>query len=732
MAFRTDPDAEGMRERYWLGEGSESWARMRVPGHWQAEGLDYQGVAWYSRRFRPYRVTEGRRLFLVFEGIDYSARVWLNGVELGSHEGGYFGFEFDVTDVVCADSDNVIVVRVDCPMNAHPEAKRVVKGAISHWDCIPIRQGPLPGFTDNPWYPHPVLNPAGIWGSVYLEERPWVHVRSVSVDTRLLAGHAIAEVRTRVCVRNTIGKARQAVLRIRIAPANFDGDQVVEVERAVTLRPGEDEVELAVLLSQPRLWWSWDQGFPHLYQLEVRLYDGAPPGTRQGEPAEGQASQGGGVIDGASTRFGVREVRRGPNWELYLNGRRFFARGTNYLSRLFMSTATPELYDRHLALVRELGMNLIRVFAHVELPYFYERCDELGILIYQDLPFQWGYEQSPEVLATALALAEHAVMALRNHPSVIIWCCHSEPRLHDWLGLTRAVFRRVTELDSSRIVIKASVFAPADELSNEEQDEEAFEAYERTALTVSWVGWYWDRLDDIEKYNPRFISEMGAQAVPDVQSLREMLPEGALWPPDWEVWKRHGFQLDVYRQNLGDPPEDLETLVAKSQRYQARVLKAHIEAYRRKKYRPVNSVIQFTLTDCAPVISWSVVDFFGRPKAAYLVLRIVMQPVLVSIQVRSETSVHAAPVDVNIWVINDYPHGFEKAVLAWEALGPDGERLQHGRRSLDVPPDAALEGVVRFALRFSRAGRHVVWAALYSADGERLAENESEIYVSDH
>ncbi|MEW6048194.1 MAG: glycoside hydrolase family 2 TIM barrel-domain containing protein, partial [Bacillota bacterium] len=462
------------------------------------------------------------------------------------------------------------------------------------------------------------------------------------------------------------------------------------------------------------------------------LHDGGEAGADAGEGgAEAAvAVDGFRAVDAVSTRFGVREARRGPNWELYLNGRRFFARGTNYLSRLFMSTATPQLYDRHLALVRELGMNLVRVFAHVELPYFYHRCDELGILVYQDLPLQWGYEQSAEVLEAALAMAEQMVTALRNHPCVIIWCCHSEPRLPDWLGLTRAVFRRVAEMDSSRILVKASVFAPVDGLTNEEQDEEAFEAYHRTALTVPWVGWYWDEIEDVEKYGPHFISEMGAQAVPDVQSLREMLPEGALWPPDWDVWKRHGFQLDVYRQNLGEPPDTLEALVARSQAYQARLLKSHVEAFRRKKYRPVNSVIQFTLTDCAPVISWSVVDFFGRPKAGYHALRTVMQPVLVSIQVRSESRVQAAPVDVNVWVINDYPHGFEGAELRWEVLGPDGALLQGGARRLDVPADSALEGVARLTLGFPRAGRYVIRAALHAAGGGRcLAQNESQVDV---
>ncbi|HEY8424616.1 MAG TPA: sugar-binding domain-containing protein, partial [Limnochordales bacterium] len=436
-AFRTDPDDQGMERDDWRGEGEPAegetpWSRMRVPAHWQVEGLQYQGVAWYSRRFPPYRVKEGARLFLVFEGVDYSARVWVNGVEVGSHEGGYFGFEFDVTDVVSADHDNVVVVRVDCPMNSHPEAKRVVKGAISHWDCIPIRQAPLPGFTDDPWYPHPILNPAGIWAPVYLEERPPVHIRAVTVTASLLGGDQVAEVKARVRVRNSTATAQPVVLRVRIAPANFDDPVVVEARRPATLQPGEDEVELTLLLQQPRLWWSWDHGFPHLYRLEAWLHDGSRPVDPSGGPGGERASAGDGVWDGVSTRFGIREIRRGPNWEIYLNGRRIFLRGTNYLSRLFMSTATPELYDRHLAMVRELGMNLIRVFAHVELPYFYERCDELGILVYQDLPFQWGYEPSPEVRATALDLTDQVITALRNHPSIVIWCCHSEPRLHDW------------------------------------------------------------------------------------------------------------------------------------------------------------------------------------------------------------------------------------------------------------------------------------------------------------
>ncbi len=745
--FRPDPNGEGRRAGYWEVADTGPWSRMRVPAHWQAEGLEYQGKAWYRRQFEPCEVGAGRRLFLVFEGVDYWARVWLNGTFLGAHEGGYFGFEFDVTERVQAHTANLLVVEVDCPMNAHPEAKRMVKGAISHWDCIPQRQGPLPGFTDLPWYPHPVLNPGGIWGAVYLEDRPAVHVSAVKVDTRILDGGAAADVNVTVLLRNASAGHRNVTLVLDVAPANFQGGEGIRAQREVGLPPGEQPVEFRLRLLEPRLWWSWDQGFPHLYGLTVRLErcERAEPQpqalpTLPESLAAGQEStfEGGGhggageaavAVDAVFTRFGVREVRRGPDWDLYLNGRRFFVRGTNYLSRLFMSAATPELYDRHLGWVRELGMNLVRVFAHVELPYFYARCDELGILVYQDLPLQWGYEQSPEVRAAALATAEQMITALGSHPCVIIWCCHSEPRLPDWLGLTRAVFARVAELDPSRILVKASVFAPVDGLSNEEQGEEAFEAYRRTALTVPWVGWYWDQVEDVEKYAPRFISEMGAQAVPDVESLREMLPEAALWPADWEKWKHLGFQLEVYRQHLGEPPPRLDALIARSQAYQARLLKSLVEAFRRKKYRPVNSVIQFTLTDCAPVISWSVVDFFGRRKLGFHVLRTVMQPVLVSIQVRGESRVQASPVDVNLWVINDYPHGFGGAYLEWEVLGPEGFRRFGGRRVLDIPPDCALEGVERFTLRFPRPGRYRIRAVLHNAAGGRLAANESEVHV---
>jgi beta-mannosidase len=417
-----------------------TWEPITVPGHWQTQGFaGYQGAGWYRCRFTP--ATADGRAFLEFGGVDFYADVWLNGDYLGFHEGDFEPFSFDVADVLRPGRENLLVVRVSAPVDGRPEHKTMPKGGTYHWDALPVRQAPAPGTPEvpsaaNPQYPNPVENPAGIWRPVALVYRSALHLASVKVTPVLKEGYREGEIFIEVTFENYTNRPISEPLRLWVAAHNFEG-KGNRHPLILQAPPGRSTHTFPITMKEPALWWSWDLGFPHLYRLWVLV--------------------GGEQLPRAEILFGFREFTRGAEWELFLNGRRFFARGTNYLSDRFLSLMTPERYAADVRLIRDANMNMVRVFAHLEQEEFYRLCDEQGILLWQDLPFQWGYEPSGLFIQRAAAVAQAAVKQVYNHPSVVLFCAHSESRIHDFNKLDEVLLRTVRAADPSRPVVKSSV-----------------------------------------------------------------------------------------------------------------------------------------------------------------------------------------------------------------------------------------------------------------------------------
>lgn len=608
------------------------WRPIRVPGHWQAQGFaDCQGPAWYRRRFTP--APAAGRPWLEFDGVDFTAEVWLNGDYLGCHEGDFDPFAFPVDGSLRPGEENLLAVRVAAPLDPHPERKGIPKGATYHWDALPTRQGPLPDTPEVPscanrHYPSPLSNPAGIWQPVRLAYRGEVHVDRVRVTPLLAPDHRTAAVSVELEVACT-GPAQEAKVRLDLAGHNFAAGEVPGLITGVLLPPGRSVHTFTLSIPAPALWWSWDLGFPHLYRLSVTVADAT-----------------------ATVIFGVREFRKGDDWELYLNGHRFFARGTNYLSDRFLSLSTPARYREDVDLLRGAHMNTVRVFAHLEQDEFYRLCDEQGLMVFQDLPFQWGYRSDSRFIQRAADIARRAVARTYNHPCVVLLFAHSEPRLHDFNKLDEVLVRTVAAADPTRPVIKNSVLATRGPAPRRWDTLAAQTDCTVTHLSVLYLGWYWGSLADIEGYNPPFVTEFGTQSVPGLQSLHRMLPPEHLWPPDWEAWRQRGFQKNVWEARCGPVPERLEALVEQTQAYQCRFYRTTIEALRRKKYRNVNGLLQFLFADPWPGITWSILDYYRVPKAAYSVVRDAFAPLLLTFTLHPERG------ELDAWVVNDYHRPF--------------------------------------------------------------------------
>jgi len=375
------------------------------------------------------------------------------------------------------------------------------------------------------------------------------------------------------------------------------------------------------------------------------------------------------VSDHRQVRTGLRQITM-HDWILSVNGERLFVKGANLgPTRMQLAEATPKELAADVDLAKEAGLDLVRVHAHISRPELYEAADEAGMLLWQDFPLQWGYARG--IRKQAVTQAREAVDLLAHHPSIAVWCGHNEPialdiepggdfdmstlarrmfvaqQLPTWnkTVLDRSVKRTFEKEDGTRpVVAHSGVFPHPPQFDGTDSH--------------LYFGWYHGEERDFAGFirawprMARFVTEFGAQAVPPTADF--MQPER--WPDlDWErLGRTHGLQRRFFDEHV--PPADFATFDAwgeATQAYQATLIRHHIEALRRLKYRPTGGFAMFMLVDGHPAVTWSVLDHERAPKAGYAALKAACRPVIV---VADRLPAEVAPGDalaLDVHIVSD-------------------------------------------------------------------------------
>ena len=346
LAF--DPANEG-RKRRWHERFPRS-VKMAVPGVWEQVRPGYDGVGWYRRRFRAPADWRGKVVRLRFGVVCYFAECWLNGQSLGSHEGAFVPFEFDVSRLLRA--DNELVVRVINPPMDH-EIEGFRAGA-------PLNQGYL-AVGKLGWY----YNAGGIWQDVTLTVTERAYVADCFVRPLPPRHRAVLD----VTIANR-GGARRGAVTCRIAAADAPGRVVASATRTVKLKRGDNRLSVPLAVPGARLWSPED---PFLYTATVEV------------------AADGGATDALAVRFGMRELTlRGG--ALSLNGRKIVLKGLlqqGSYPRTLIFPETPDLARRELKLLKRSGFNFLRAHLKPPEPYYLDLCDELGILVQGEPAIGW-------------------------------------------------------------------------------------------------------------------------------------------------------------------------------------------------------------------------------------------------------------------------------------------------------------------------------------------------------
>ena len=384
----------------------EEWTDIDVPGHWRsaARFSDNDGAVLYRRTFSATRPGEDRRVWLKFDGIFYQGDVWLDGAYVGDTEGYYLPHDFDVTEQFNERTEHVVAVEVSCPPQNNQAAKRNLTGMFQSSDHL-----------DRRW------NPGGIWQSVHVEETGPIRIKRL----RCICLDASTE-RAELAIRAVVDCARAGTVRLR----SDVGTTFHEFDHAVA--KGSNRVEWRVVVERPMLWWPLALGRPHMTDVVVSVFDVPTPSAVTLPPVEAEAgatSELGQPSDSRRFRTGLREVRM-KNWIFQINGERMHLKGANIGPvRMAIGDATVAELRQDIAAAQDAGLDFLRVNAHVTHPSFYDAADEMGMLVWQDLPLQRGYARS--VRKQAVRQAGEAIDLLGHHPSIIHWCGHNEPLAFD-------------------------------------------------------------------------------------------------------------------------------------------------------------------------------------------------------------------------------------------------------------------------------------------------------------
>ena len=659
--------------------GEDSWRSAKVPGVVHTDllkhdlipdpwvGTNEVDVQWVEEKNWEYKCTfkltatqlKRSRVDMVFEGLDTYAEVSLNDSVILSSDNMFRTWRVDVKSLL--EGENELKIKFMSPIETNSE-KLASLGYELPSGNEPVEMKVSPFVRKAPyhfgWDWGPRLVTSGIWRPVYLESWDLARIEDVQVVQKQLSSKE-ADLEIRLAVESEVEKEAQL--------------QINEMNTTVFVKPGKNKINIPYTIKNPKRWWPNGWGEQHLYDVSVTL---------KMDDEE---------IDQDKARVGLRTVELvqekdsiGESFYFKINGQPLFARGANYIPQShFLPSVKNEDYERLIAQVKSVGMNMIRVWGGgiYENDYFYDLCDQHGILVWQDFMFACSiYPGDESFVKTVEEEVKDNVRRLRNHPSVVHWNGNNEVEVawNNWGWQQQfnytdedstAIWEDYLELFHHRIPhlldqLDDRPYTTTSPLSNWGK----LENFNRASMHY-WGVWHGkDSFEDYFKYVGRFMSEYGFQSFPSLETI-SFFADTIDWNLESEVMKHHqksyignGLIEEQATRYFG-MPSDFQDFVKKSQQAQALAMQMAIDAHRLKKGHCWGTLF-WQLNDCWPGPSWSAIDVFGREKALFQELSSLYAPITIIPQI--------AGGKLKISLINDTLKDFEGEIQISYYAGEKG------------------------------------------------------------
>lgn len=623
-------------------------------------------------------------LDLVFEGLDTCADVYLNGTLLLTTNNMFLEWRVDIKPHAHEGANNLLVV-FHSPIKAaaqvaaqDPWSRKTTVAEKAYLRKAAYMYG---------WDWGPRFASSGIWKPVQLEAWDDLRISDFTIRQRDVSSQ-VAHLSAEIDIQSATSEPATVVV-------NCDKSEACSgLTRNVVLRSGTNHIDIPIEVIHPELWYPAGYGSQPLYNFTVNVTDGSR------------------VTASRSVRAGLRSavLRRDPDqwgvsFQFVVNGIPIFAKGANVIPfDNFPARVKTETVRQMLQSARDANMNMVRIWGggYYETDEFYQICDELGIMVWQDFmladirtPGTYSYKEN------VAREAEYQVKRLRNHPSIVLWCGNNETE-STWRGW-RNSFKTSLPVEVSakmwedyltvssgilaRTVARLSSETPYWPSSPSADGEDTSDAWQSGDMH-DWSVWSGRApLSDYEKHFPRFMSEFGFQALPDMRTIKAFTsPEdrsGIMTPAlrSHQKYDQGNTVLQDYVLRYYLQPKDLATFSYVSQLLQAEAIKTDVEHLRRSRPRSMGSLF-WQLNDCWPGISWSSIDYFGRWKALQYYARRFYSDLLVSPHVENGS--------VAVYVVSDKTEAVA-AELTVTLMTMNGAVLTESTQKISVPPLSSAE-----------------------------------------
>lgn len=656
-------------------------------------GLNELDVQWVGEMDWLYRCRFtlppdfGREhVVLCFDGLDTFAKVWLNGQQILVSDNMFVPHRVDV-GAMLQPGQNELCILFESALRRGKE-REAQYGPLAVWNGDASRVYVRKAQYHYGWDWGPVLMTAGPWRAVRLEAYTG-RIADLHCPVTVAEDLQTATLPVTVAVEGVPTTGATVVFAL-YAP---DGELVDQATVPVT----GDSVDHTFTVTTPRLWWPRGYGEQPLYRIEAAL--------RQGES----------TVDQHSQKLGLRHLvlrqealthEPGSTFLFVINHTPIFCGGANWIpADSFIPSITPERYRAWLKLAADGNMVMVRIWGGglYEEDVFYDTCDELGLLVWQDFMFGCGiYPAHAEFQASVRAEAEAAVRRLRHHPALAIWCGNNEDyaiaqsiRAYDAtfngdFTTTRFPAREIYErllpavcatLDPTRPYWPGSPYGGADSGDQTIGDRHTWDVWHGRMAPYQ----------DYPKYSGRFVSEFGMQAHPELATI-EAFAEPAERFAESRTMEHHNKATDgprrlaVYVNDTVRAPADLPSAIYATQLVQAEALGAAIRGWRRRFGGPgaygVAGALVWQINDCWPVTSWAMVDYWLRPKPSYYVVRRELASLVVGLAKAEEGAA--------VWVVNGTttPVTATVALTTWSLAG---EQIAAEERTVTLAANQATE-----------------------------------------
>ena len=627
----------------------------------------------------------GKHIWLNFDGINYSAEVWINGSQVGTMRGAFVRGRFDISTIVKPGGKAVLAVLVTPEPHPGIAHEHTIKNGVGQNGGISGLDGPTFLSTLGwDWLDAVRDRDTGIWQKVFLSTTGAVEIQDPLVTTDLpLPKTDSADVTVQTTLKNLTDHAQKGVLKGTFGTIAF--------EMPVTLGPHSSQVvsfdpkTTPVLhIANPKLWWPNGYGPQNLYKLRLRFE---------------QMQK---VSDELDMSIGVRKITYSvpdsENLTISVNGVQVFIRGGDWGLDEAMKRVPRERLEAQIHLHQLAGLNMIRNWVGQSTSEdLYELCDKYGILLWDEF-FQANKNDGPDLddIDTYVANVRDKILRFRNHASIALWCARNES--YPPKDVDDALKVLMTELEPTRL----------------------YQANSAEGRGVKSSGpYYWREPRIFYKVDAPFKTETGSVSVPTLESIHGMMPK-----KDWETidddWAQHDLAKGAQRGNLypgvlakryGDIA-NLADFVRKAQLANYEAFRAMYEGREAQLFHPTTGVITWMSHPAQPSFVWQLYHYDLEPNASLFAVK------------KATEQQHAMFNEATgeVQVVNELAEPIEGAKLKLTVYDLDGTVAKEHEYDVSAQGYAATSlGAVEFPARLSAV--HFLKLELQDADGKLISEN---------